>query len=304
MKETSITVLDTLVIGAGPGGMTAALYLARLNRRVAAVDAGQSRALLIPHSRNHPAFPDGIEGTELSQRMRKQLQNFRVPLLGGMVSSVRRSDGADFLIDVEEMQMRAKTIVLATGVEDKLPPIAEAEDLVRSGHLHLCPICDGYEIAGRPALVVGTTEHAAAEARFLRSFTREITLATFGEPLSVSGETLERLAKDGIAIRRERPARCLARQTGTVDLLMEGSAALEGAVVYCALGVRPHSGLADRLGVALEEDRRVKVDAHQETCVPGVYAVGDVVTGLNQLGVAMAQGEIAAVAIHNRLREM
>ncbi|NNH55804.1 NAD(P)/FAD-dependent oxidoreductase [Rhizobium laguerreae] len=78
---------------------------------------------------------------------------------------------------------------------------------------------------------------------------------------------------------------------------------LEKVVLYSALGVRPHSRLAQRLEVALEEDRRIKVDSHQGTNIEGVYAVSDVVTGLNQLGVSMAQGEIAALAIHNRLRE-
>ncbi|NKF34258.1 NAD(P)/FAD-dependent oxidoreductase, partial [Pseudomonas sp. BGM005] len=71
---TRPATLDALVIGAGPGGMTAALYLARLNLRVLAVDSGQSRALLIPLSRNHPAFPEGIKGSELSRRMKTQLR--------------------------------------------------------------------------------------------------------------------------------------------------------------------------------------------------------------------------------------
>ncbi|WP_313903967.1 NAD(P)/FAD-dependent oxidoreductase [Rhizobium laguerreae] len=164
-------------------------------------------------------------------------------------------------------------------------------------------MCDGYEIAGRPAVVIGATERAASEARFLKSFTTDIAIATLGNTLDVTAETMDRLIDDRVTVRCERLVRCLRSEHGTVDLVLEASTVLEKVVLYSALGVRPHSQLAERLAVALDRDRRIKVGSHQETNIQGIYAVGDVVTGLNQLGVSMAQGEIAAVAIHNRLRE-
>ncbi|SCB58344.1 thioredoxin reductase (NADPH) [Rhizobium aethiopicum] len=296
--------LDAIVIGAGPGGMTAALYLGRLNRRIVVVDSGCSRALLIPLSRNHPAFPEGIEGAELSRRMRKQLQNLSIEIVAEAVSQVRRSADSGFIVEFAGRSMLAENIVLATGVEDILPPIDHADDLTRSGYLRLCPICDGYEIAGRPVVIIGATERTASEARFLRAFTSKITIATLGERMDVTQATMARLVADGVAIRCEKLVRCSRRENGVVDLVMKASAPLEGAVLYSALGIRPRSQLAEQLGADLEEDLRIKVDAHQATQVPGLYAVGDVVTGLNQLGVSMAHGEIAAIAVHNRLRQM
>ncbi|MGK9055501.1 NAD(P)/FAD-dependent oxidoreductase [Neorhizobium petrolearium] len=295
--------MDAIVIGAGPGGMTAAIYLARLNRRIVIVDSGESRASLIPRSHNHPAFPDGIQGGELLRRMKLQLQNLRVELIRGVVSQVRQSDGT-FVVEFDGKEIRAHNIILATGVEDNLPAIENVADFVQSGHLRLCPICDGYEIAGRPAVVIGATERAAAEAKFLKSFTSDITILTLGEPLEVKEGTMRGLARDGIVIRHEVLLRCQRAKEATVDLVLDGSSPLEGVVIYSALGARPRSALADSLGVRLEEDKRIQVDPHSATSIPGFYAVGDVVTGLNQIGVAMAQGEIAAVAVHNRLREM
>lgn len=300
----TLAELDALVIGAGPGGMSAALYLGRLNRSVLVVDSGRSRALLIPLSRNHPAFPEGIEGAELSRRMRRQLQNLGIAIVAEAVSQVRYDATAGFIVDYAGCQVRAKNVIVATGVEDNLPPIEDAELLTRSGHLRFCPICDGYEIAGRPVVIIGTTEGAASEAGFLRSFSREITIVTLGERTDFSAATMSRLIADGIALRREELTGCVRREKGTVDLVMNASATLTGVVLYSALGIRPRSELANQMGADLEEDRRIKVDAHQATRVPGLYAVGDVVTGLNQLGVSMAQGEIAAVAVHNRLRQM
>ncbi|RFB85530.1 pyridine nucleotide-disulfide oxidoreductase [Rhizobium leguminosarum bv. trifolii] len=296
--------LDAAVIGAGPAGMTAAIYLARLNRRVVVIDSGHSRALLIPLSRNHPAFPEGIEGRELSRRMKTQLQNLGIEIVQEAVALVERDDDSGFIVALKDRAMRVKNIIVATGVEDQLPPITEAVDLTRSGHLRLCPICDGYEIAGRSAVVIGATERAASEALFLEAFTGRITIATLGERLDVKDATLARLNEHGVSIRCETLVHCSPSGDGTVDLTMKASAALEGVVLYSALGIHPRSQLAEQLGAELEQDKRIKVDAHQATQIPGLYAAGDVVTGLNQLGVSMAQGEIAAVAVHNRLRQL
>lgn len=217
--------------------------------------------------------------------------------------AITRDAGFGFRTDIGKHELQARSIVIATGVEDVLPPFDDAERLVRSGHLRLCPICDGYEIAGRSTVVIGTTEHAAAEALFLRAFTSHITLMTLGLDPELSHSTMSRLAHSGIAVRREPLIDYRLRDEGTVDLLLGGSASLEGVVLYTALGNCPRSQIAAQLGAELEGDRRIKVDAHQQTSADGVYAIGDVVTGLNQLGVAMAQGEIAAVAIHNRLQK-
>jgi thioredoxin reductase (NADPH) len=292
---------DALVIGGGPGGMTAAIYLARLRRRVVVVDSGHSRAALIPRSHNHPAFPDGIRGAELLRRMRMQLEALEVEIVESEVTAIQRGSDSAFSLQAGPLELRGQRLILASGVEDNIPFLEDGHDLVRSGHLRICPVCDGYEIAERPVVVAGTGMRAVGEARFLATFTSNLAIATFGEPIDVPPDTLRELDADGIAVRHERFRLGRLWPDGTVDLVQDDGPPVERVVLYSAYGIRPRSQIARQLGVACEEDGRIRVGSHQETNVSGVYAVGDIVTGLNQLGVAMAQGEIAAVALHNDL---
>jgi len=139
--------LDCLVIGAGPAGLTAAIYLARFHLSVRVIDAGHSRAALIPRTRNHAGFPGGISGRDLLQRMRQQAEEFGTSLTTGVVEKLERS-GDGFTIHSADGTMQALTVLLATGVVNKRPPIApEFHDLALSRGLpRYCPICDGYEV--------------------------------------------------------------------------------------------------------------------------------------------------------------
>jgi thioredoxin reductase (NADPH) len=294
--------LDALIIGGGPGGLTAAIYLERFHRRALVVDGGQSRAAWIPRTHNHPGFPDGVGGEELLARLRAQLAAHGAEPVAGMVTALaRRGDGfAATLADGAELA--ARHVVLATGVVDLEPPLADAENAVRSGLVRQCPICDGYEMTDRALVVVGRTEAAVGEALFLRGYTDKLTIVTLGEPLELEDEDRRRMDELGIRLV-ETPVAGIEQQADRlVRIHFEDGSAIEPDAIYSALGVQPRSELAAMIGVELTEDRRILTDAHQRTSIDGVYAAGDIVTGLNQLGVAMAHGEIAAVDIHNRLR--
>lgn len=301
-QATATVPYDCLVIGGGPGGMTAAIYLARMNRKTLLIDAGRSRASLIPRSYNHPGFPGGVKGRDLLGRMREQMQELGVPVADGEVTALERTPDGFFRIEIEGKARLGQNVIFATGLEDNLPPFEDAADLVSSGYLRICPICDGYEIANRPVAVVGSTMRAVAEARFLKTFTHSITIVTLGEAPDWDEAASDSLQDDGISVVVEPLLAMSKTPAGELDLQFEGGSKLEGIVVYTALGVRPRSQLAEQLGVRLQEDGRISTGPHQETNIDGVFSVGDVVTGLNQLGVAMAHGEIASVAVHNRLR--
>lgn len=293
---------DCLIVGGGPGGMTAAIYLARMNRKSLLIDTGTSRASLIPRSYNHPGFPGGIRGRDLIARMRQQLKDLRVEVCEGEAVQLERAGDGFFRLRAGERRLAGQTIVFATGLDDNLPSFADAHELVADGYLRICPICDGYEIAGRPAAVLGSSMRAVAEARFLKSFTTSISIVTLGCPPDWNENTDRELRDDGIDVLRRTLKSVVRKAAGEMELIFEDGERRKNVVLYSALGVRPRSGLAAALGVALEDDGRIRIGAHQETSVDGCFGVGDVVTGLNQLGVAMAQGEIAAVAVHNRLR--
>jgi thioredoxin reductase (NADPH) len=295
---------DCCIVGAGPAGMTAAIFLARFRRSVVVIDDGASRAALIPRSHNHPAFPGGIEGEELLRRMRCQLQEFGVTIQAGKAESITSGAEDGRLRVGAHCTWSVRYAMLATGVRDRLPPVPDASDLVRSGIVRQCPICDGYEVADRRVAVIGSDRTAAGEALFLRSYTSGITLVTLGRPLEVPGRCLECLASAGIVVE-ERAVGSIECASSRVPRIGFGDgSAREFDVIYSGLGVAPRTELAAALGVDCTDDGRIITDQRQRTSVDQVYAAGDAVTGLNQIAVAMAQGEIAAVDIHNRLRQI
>lgn len=301
-RDISDAPFDCIVLGGGPGGMTAAIYLARMNRTTLLVDGARSRARLIPRSYNHPGFPGGVKGRDLLARMREQIAEFDVPVAEGEAAGLERTADGFFKMEIGGRPVLGQNLIFATGLEDNMPPFEHAHDLVREGYLRICPICDGYEIAGRPAVVIGATMRAVAEARFLKSFTDTIAIATLGEALQWDEETTTALEAEGIEVVDATLTAVTKAGDDEMDMRFDNGRRFDGVVVYTALGVRPRSQAAAQLGVRLEEDGRINTGPHQETNVEGCFGVGDVVTGLNQLGVAMAHGEVAAVAVHNRLR--
>jgi thioredoxin reductase (NADPH) len=198
------TEADCCIVGAGPAGMTAAIFLARLRRSVAVLDDGASRAALIPRSHNHPAFPGGINGEDLLARMRRQLDDLSVPVRAARATEAARLPDGRLVVRAGAEAVAARFLVLATGVRDRVPPLDDAAEHVRSGVIRQCPICDGFEAIDREVAVVGDGAHAAGEALFLRAYTPRLTLVTLGRPLDVSREARDRLDAAGIEVAEAR----------------------------------------------------------------------------------------------------
>ncbi|MFL6857180.1 MAG: NAD(P)/FAD-dependent oxidoreductase, partial [Allosphingosinicella sp.] len=168
---------DCLVIGGGPAGLTAAIYLTRYHLTIKVVDAGKSRAALIPRTHNHAGYPDGIEGKELIARMTEQAQKYGASIDAGRVTRIDRIEGG-FRAEWGEGCVMARTLLLATGVTNRKPPMDEAlhDEALERGLIRYCPICDGYEVTDKKVGVIGSGGHGVAEAVFLRGFTDDITL--------------------------------------------------------------------------------------------------------------------------------
>jgi thioredoxin reductase (NADPH) len=293
--------LDCLIIGGGPAGLTAAVYLARFHLRLRVIDAGKSRAALIPCTNNHAGFPDGISGAELIERMQRHAHRFGAAIETGRVTRLDRIDGG-FSAEYGAGPVTARTVLLATGVANRRPPMDESlhDEALARGLIRYCPICDAYEVTDRKVGVIGSGRHGVAEAAFLRGYTADITLIAPDSAHKLAAEDKARLEQLGIR---------------TVDGPCHAVAALEDAIVvetpgghhtfdsvYPALGSDIHNELAAQIGVALNEGTGcILVDARQRTNVPGAYAAGDVVIGLDQISHAMGEGGVAAVTIRNDL---
>ncbi|WP_426957356.1 NAD(P)/FAD-dependent oxidoreductase [Muricoccus radiodurans] len=293
--------LDCLIVGGGPAGLTAALYLARFNRRVAIVDGGASRATLIPASHNFPVFAHGIPGPEMLRRQRETLSQYGVlPIPAHVVALAKRHGhfAAALEGDVPGRELRARRVLLATGCLDIEPTLPDLPDAVQRGLVRYCPICDGYEARGRKVAVLGHGARGLGEAVFVaRSYSPDVTLLTLGESLSADDEA--RAAEHGIRVIAA-PIEALDVEHDRISAIRAGGAEHRFETLYSALGLTVRSDLAVALGAEHDEAGALIVDEHCRTTVPGLYAAGDVVRGLNQIVVAMGHAAIAATDIHNR----
>jgi thioredoxin reductase (NADPH) len=293
--------VDCIVIGAGPGGLTAALYLARYLRDVLVFEDGRSRAARIPRSHNCPSYPDGIPGPELLDRLARQARRYGALVRQERVESLQRSDDGSFRLTCGNEIFIAERVLLATGVEDVQAPIADLDGAIRRGVVRHCPTCDAYEVQDRRIAVLGAGDCRLEEARLLRSYTSDLTVLSLGRQLAMADDERAALLSTGVALVDEPVAELVAEGDGVCARLAQSGAMLRFDTIYAALGLCGRSELATRLGAEHDEDGMLIVDGHQRTSVPGLYAAGDVVKGLTQIGVAMGQAAVAASAINSSL---
>ena len=290
---------DCLVIGGGPAGLTAAIYLTRFHLSIKVVDAGKSRASLIPRTHNHAGYPGGISGKELVARMTEQAQMYGASIVAGRVTRLDRIEGG-FRAEWGQGSVMARTVLLATGVTNRRPPMDEElhDAALARGLIRYCPICDGYEVTDKKIGVIGSGGRGVAEAVFLRGFTEDITLIAPDKAHDLAAEERARLEQFGIRAV-DGPCQAVAAHEECIVVdTAEGHYTFDS--VYPALGSDTHVELALQLGAALKDDVLV-VDSHQRTSVPGLYAAGDVVLGLDQISHAMGEGGVAATTIRNDL---
>lgn len=293
-------VLDCLIVGAGPGGLTAAIYLGRFHRRARVLHDGDARAGWIPTSHNHPGFPEGVHGPDLLALMTEQARRYGAEVRRARVTALRKT-GDVFEAETEVGIERARHVILATGVRDVQPPLPGVFDAVQRGLVRVCPICDAYEVTGKSVGILGRGEHGAREALFLRSYTELVTLVHVGAPEELTAEHRAVLRSHAIDVI-DSPADSVAVEKDRIEALCFAGVNRRFDSVYSALGMEPRAELAVQAGAALSDDGRLLVDDHQRTSVDGLYAAGDVVKGLNQISVAQAEAAQAAVDVHNRLR--
>lgn len=292
---------DCLVIGAGPAGLTAAIYLARFRRDFVVIDRGGGRASAIPVSHNHAGFPDGIPGPELLRRMRTQAERYGAPIKAGEVQALEILDDGTFAADLGSYRIHARTVLLATGADDVEPEVANMEGAVRRGLIRHCPICDAYEVIDKKVAILGYGKCSVREALLLRAYTDDLTLLTLGREMHFPEGERELLVQCGVRILDQPVDEIVCEGDRVVSWQVKGGEVHEFDAVYSALGLKMHSELARALGADHDDSGALITDAHQRTNVPGLYAAGDVVRGLTQISVAGGQAAIAATDINNSL---
>jgi len=293
--------VDCLIIGGGPAGLTAAIYLGRFRRTTLLVDAGESRAAWIPTTHNLPAFTDGITGRDLLGRMRAQSDLYGAQRMEGTVSALTVGGDGLFQARVNDLTIEAARVLLATGgldVEPELPGIRQA---VKDGIVRYCPICDAFEAVGKRVALVAYGKCRIKEAMLLRGYTDDLTVLTLGQTMHIEQAEEEMLSDAGVRIIQHPITRFSRQGDGVAAWRDDGSEPYVFDVLYSALGTQIRSRLATDLGAACDADGALLVDGHLRTTIKGLFASGDVVQGLSQVSVAAAHAAIAATTMNAEL---
>jgi thioredoxin reductase (NADPH) len=290
---------DVGIVGAGPAGLAAATYLARFMRSVVVFDAGDARARLIPRTHNCPGFPEGIAGEELLERLRSQASAHGAVIARARVEGLEKR-GPAFHIRTHSGSTTASRIILATGIVDRAPPIEGLPKAIANGSLRLCPVCDAYEARGKRIGVLGSDEAALAEALFLRDYSPHVVML-FTNPADVSQWVRGRAAQADIEIWD--CADDLVPRDGRFTVAMaDETPARQLDIIYPAMGCDVRSELASALGADRDADGYVIVGRNLESSVSGLYAIGDMAKGLNQIAVGFGHAALASSHIHKTFR--
>jgi len=302
---------DVAVAGGGPAGLTSALYATRLGLDTVVVNRGGGRAAMMTDTHNVIGVTEDVSGNEFLATAREQVESYGAEYRRGFVEDVRPLSDADgFEVDTDDGVVLARRVVLATGFSDEHPD----PPLPRTGKgLHWCLHCDAYMFVDEPVFVMGTGDAAAHVAMIMLNYTDRVDLLTRGEAPEWSEETAELLDAHPVDVIDADVAGMAKDENGWLEAFefedpvpaRDGSGettvrAYRGG--FPMLGSDYHADLADSLGVERNDDGTVAVDDHGETSVQGVYAVGDLTPGHNQIPVAMGEGANVGIAIHKDLR--
>jgi thioredoxin reductase len=290
---------DVVIVGGGPAGLSAALILGRCRRRVLLCDAGSPRNARAEAL--HGFFTrDGTPPLELLRLGRAELGPYGIDTRNATVTAVERA-AARFEITIGESErVPTQAVLLATGICDQLPSIPGLQECYGIS-VHHCPYCDGWEHRDEPLAVIGRGAGACGLSLSLKTWTATVTLCTNG--WAPRRQQREQLASHHVAIRTERIV-ALEHDRGRVARLqLEAGEPAECRGVFIACPQAQQAEFAKRLGCEFTRQGTVKTDHFGESCVPGVFVVGDASRDVQFAVVAAAEGAKAGVAINKALQK-
>lgn len=290
--------VDVLVVGGGPAGLSAALTLGRVRRRVLVASDGPPRNATSPAA--HNIFTrDGIAPAELLEIGREQLEPYDVHFRDERVVDAHRGEDGRFEATFAGgATVTARRIVLAVGVRDILPDVPGLAEAWGAGVFH-CPYCHGWEVSGRPLGVMGAGDQGLHLVRLVRGLSDDVVWFTGGAEL---GEGVaEALADNGVRIRREPVASVQATGGGLRSVTLEGGEVLDRAGLFVVAPQELASDLGERLGCPTTESGRIQADPTGRTPVEGVFVAGDAAPGMQSIPFALMGGSMAGAMINHDL---
>ena len=296
---------DVAIVGGGPAGLTAAVWLARYLHSVVLVDSGDPRNWETRGVNGFLGLP-GIRPPDLRQLGRDECRHYGVELVDDIVVAARKFNDDEFTLErLAGEPLAARRVLLAIGIRDVWPEVPGLDHTF--GHnAHVCPDCDGYEARGKKIVVIGNGRRAVGMALNLTTWTRDIIICTNGQqPMLDLPEYCEKLDALNIPVISERIERVVCEGQSIHSLELSDGMQLDADKVFLAIGQFPADDAGTKLslllGCARDEEGHVIIDNHYHTSVFNVFAAGDIVPGPQLAIAAAADGAIAALSIHKSL---
>ena len=293
-------VYDIAIVGGGPAGLCAALWLGRYLHSVVLIDSGDPRNW---ETRGINGFlgSQGIRSPDLRAKGRADAKKFGVDLVDDEVCKVSNTNAERFVLGLNEGRtIESRRLLLCIGIRDVWPDIPGLSDCYGET-AHVCPDCDGYETRGRKTVVVGSGRKAVGMALSLTTWTDKIVICTNGEPANMQAAHLEKLKALNIPVLDAKVNNISSRDGEIRSLNLDGGMCLDCDRLYIAIGQYPADDLGAQLKCKRDEFSLIEIDEHYHTSVKNVFAAGDIVGGPQLAIAAAADGAIAALSIHASL---
>ncbi len=293
-------MIDVIIVGAGPAGLSAALILGRCRRSVVVFDTGQPRNAP-SHALHGYLTRDGIPPREFLRLGRAELAQYdTVSIRDAEVVSVECQGDARFGVTLAGGErLTSRRLLLATGVADNLPQIQGFRECYGRSVFH-CPYCDGWEVRDQPIAIYGKGEAGLGLSLELTAWSRDLVLCTDG-PCGIDANGRTRLAANGIAVREERIARLDEQHGRLAAVVFEDGAQLPRHAMFFTTGQYQRSELLSQLGCEFNEKGTVPTGKYETTHLRGLYVAGDASHAVQWVIVAAAEGAEAAFAINTDL---
>jgi thioredoxin reductase (NADPH) len=291
---------DVAVVGGGPAGLCAALWLARYLHKVVVVDSGDPRNWETRGINGYLGH-HSIRPPELRALGRAECAEYGVEFVSGIVDTAINETGELFAICLRDgTTIEASRLLLTIGIKDFWPDIPGLERCYGET-VHVCPDCNGYETRDKKTVVVGNGRKAVGMTLALATWTRQIVVCTNGEKPEMSQILLDKLKALNIPVLEAPIKRVVSKASEIAGIELEGAMSLDCERLYFAIGQYPSDDFGAQLGCKRDEMGRLVIDERNHTSVKNVYAAGDIVPGPQLAIVAAASGAVAAVAIHASL---
>jgi thioredoxin reductase (NADPH) len=265
---------DCIIVGAGPAGLSAAVYMGRFRRRTLVVDSGTGRWSYGQHNDNYLGFPDGLSARKLHNLGRKQAERFGVSFEDTTVTSVSREEGL-FRLVTTTGERTARSLIWAAGVRDRWPSFPGARKLV-GRHLFWCLVCDGWRTRGKKLVVLGNDRKAAGTTLQFLTYTQDITLVVDPREYDLEPRARRKLVSRGITIVTGRVDKLHPKEGTCGTLELRDGTTIDADIIFSLYGSTPQTELICTLGVDLASNGHVRIDDKNRTSLEMFYAAGDV----------------------------